>query len=575
MNGQTTAMTRGFIVFGLALSMLVTGLQAGTEARPSTAGPPTDYRKVKGLSKPIHEKTVLESFEVPMHDGVNLYVEVTRPDPKAYGKKKSWPVVMEVSPYHGTIADRDGTRIFPDPREGETPIGLTGYFAPRGYAVAIVDLRGTGKSEGCLDHLGPNDAKDLKTVIEWAADQKWSAGRVGLTGHSYVGSTPSIAAAQNPRGLATIAPSAGLASMYDHQFQFGVPYFLQWAGPIFAYEQLAIERFLPGGDNFGNDPQYAGCGAPNSAASAGSGQATGQYEAWHGARDHRAGATEADIPIFMIHGVNDNAARIPAAEWFFGHRFDRAGDKVWLGQWDHGSAGNTTCSTGHPNCRFEQWQYALHAWFDKHLQKRNVDTGPPVEVFLNGGKVWTDRSWSRPDRMIAFHANATDQSLGSKAPEESNSVSFTATAGEGSVEFASKKLGRDLVLAGLPRLDLKLSLSTSQVAHIVTTLYREDKKGDRHPMNYCAIQPSLRHGVATLAPVVPAQVMDLRPQCFTIAHRVQKGEKLVLSVGTSSPHHIPATTTDALITVHTGPDGTIYRLPAVSSPRLYADVPTS
>ena len=34
--------------------------------------------------------------------------------------------------------------------------------------------------------------------------------------------------------------------MYHHEFQNGVPYFLQWAGPLFAYEQLSIERHLPG-----------------------------------------------------------------------------------------------------------------------------------------------------------------------------------------------------------------------------------------------------------------------------------------------------------------------------------------
>ena len=61
-------------------------------------------------------------------------------------------------------------------------------------------------------------------------EPEWSNGRVGMTGHSYVGSTPSVAAAQRPTGLKTIVPSAGLASMYHHQFQAGVPYFLQWTG---------------------------------------------------------------------------------------------------------------------------------------------------------------------------------------------------------------------------------------------------------------------------------------------------------------------------------------------------------
>lgn len=351
------------------------------KGKARTAGPPTDYRTVKGLSQPRYE-TVQDELRVPMADGEELYVEVTRP--KAAGE---FPVIMEISPYHGTIADREGIRIFPDPTDAEgNPIGLTGYFAPRGYAVAMVDLRGTGSSSGCLDHLGPDDAADMKTVVEWAAQQPWSNGRVGLTGHSYVGSTPTIAAAQKPEGLVTIAPSAGLASMYDHQFQHGVPYYLQWAGPQWAYEYLAMGADLPPGipdpvqgmetgDNWeDHSPDETGCGWQSSAFTAGQGQVTGQYQGWHAERDWREAATAIDLPIFMIHGVNDNAARIPAAEWFFGHRFERSNDKVWLGQWDHGSGGNTICEQadpdlGHVNCRFEQWQYALHAWFDRHLQQ--------------------------------------------------------------------------------------------------------------------------------------------------------------------------------------------------------------
>ena len=40
----------------------------------------------------------------------------------------------------------------------------------------MMDLRGTGRSEGCLDHLGGNDLSDIRTVIEWAASRR---GRTG------------------------------------------------------------------------------------------------------------------------------------------------------------------------------------------------------------------------------------------------------------------------------------------------------------------------------------------------------------------------------------------------------------
>lgn len=586
-------------------------------ADDDTSAGPFDYiAQADALSQADFPETVTEVATIEAHDGEDLYLEITKPDPAIYGNGP-WPVILEASPYHGTIADRIGSRMFPDPVDAEgNKIGLTGYFAERGYAVAMMDLRGTGRSTGCLDHLGPNDRKDMKTVVESLADAEWSNGKVGMTGHSYVGSTPSVAAAANPRGLATIVPSAGLASMYDHQFQAGVPYNLQYIGPQVAYEGLALSRDMPGfvpavpvvggptGDNFdenGPNPQ-TGCGLPNSAALAGPGQVTGQYELWHAQRDSGPGAAASDVPVFMIHGANDNAARIPAAEWFFGGRFDREGDKVWVGQWDHGSTNGRCGDTEgaralHPTCRFDQMQYAIHAWFDKHLKDMDVDTGPAVEAFLNGEKaatassatpedpatwgtkVVTADSWSRPGSAFGLFPDASDGSLDFAPPAEATSRTFNGgvqagltRAGAGKLAFTSEPLSEDTVFLGLPQLDLKAAVtSAQQVTHLTAELYRITPDGGRELANVCAIQPGLRFGVTTLAPVVPGQAMDLPMQCFTAAHLVQAGDKLELLVGTNTQHHFTFAS-DPQVTVFTGPDATGYRLPTVPAV-LHDDVP--
>jgi putative CocE/NonD family hydrolase len=616
---------RHVAVFVIAL--LVAALSAPAAGAQSLQ--PFDYIGLKKqLSKPKFKQTDRKRLKLETFDGETLHVEVVRPDPRKYGRGP-WPVILEASPYHGTLADRDGTRIFPDPKNGKgNPIGLTGYFAPRGYAVVMVDLRGTGRSTGCLDHLAGNDAQDLTTTIEWAAQQRWSNGRVGMTGHSYVGSTPAAAAAQDPEGLVTIAPSAGLAGFYDHQFNKGVPWLLQWAGPMFAYEGLAMDRDLPPGitdpvsgaptgDNFESapNPQF-GCGWQNSSLTAGSGQVTGQYEAWHAARDWRDEAAAADIPIFMIHGVNDNAARIPAAEWFFANRFMRPGDKVWIGQWDHGST-NGRCGGQdgerelHPTCRFDQFKFALHAWFDLHLMQRQVPTGPPVEAFLNGptpvnvttvrnpesigGRVYATDGWKPPAATLPLFPDAatpgpegSDGALAFAPPAESGSATFGTTAeavaagvDRGKVTFTSEPVTQDTLFLGLPELRLNASLTTGQITHLTTTLFREqvttNSKGReivrREPMNFCAIQPQLRNGIETVTPVVPGEEMALDLQCFTMAHWVPAGQRLSLEVSTKTPHHASFGSTDRQITVFTGPEGTSYTLPVVPDFQLFDDVP--
>jgi predicted acyl esterase len=558
---------------------------AAALALPATAGAQaTDYTKTAGLTEPQYQ-TVRDVLRIPAFDGRELYVEVTRP--KAGGR---FPVILEASPYHGTLADREGTRILPEPRDGDgKSVGLTGYFAPRGYAVVMMDLRGTGRSQGCLDHLGLRDARDLEQIVEWAADQTWSNGRVGMTGHSYVGSTPSVAAAQNPRGLATIVPSAGLASMYDHQFQAGVPYFLQWAGPIEAYEQIAIERKLPPGladpfglthpgDDSGNNMEETGCGLPNSAAVSGEDQLSGRYSAWHEARDWEDGATEADIPVFLVHGVNDNAARVSAMDWFT-RRDGREGDKLWLGQWDHGSG----CC---PTRRGIQWTYALHAWFDKQLAQRDVDTGPPVELFLGDGtftearggartEVATASEWTRGSEFLTLRPGA-DGTL-SEGEAGTGSVTFAGDPtgyadpqGTGAAEFVTEPMAEDVVFAGRPEMDLDASVTAPRV-HLIATLYDEREDGDRRRITQWAINPELRDGLANRKLVVPGTRYDMRPPGFAMAHHLRAGHRLVLRITTSDSDKVPLFAVDPRVTVFTGNQGTAVHLPVMAAPNLVAD----
>ena len=74
-----------------------------------------------------------------------------------------------------------------------------------GFAVARVDLRGTGSSEGiATDEYPPQEQADLAEVIAWLAAQEWSTGRVGMYGTSYSGFNSIQLAVERPPALGAI-----------------------------------------------------------------------------------------------------------------------------------------------------------------------------------------------------------------------------------------------------------------------------------------------------------------------------------------------------------------------------------
>ncbi len=545
---------------------------------------PIDYTKIKGLSAPVHKSVVTETLTLPMKDGIEVYIEVTRP--KAKGK---FPVIAEISPYHGTIYQRDGIRMLPE--QG----GLVKYFVPRGYAVVMMDLRGTGRSQGCLDHMGPNDQQDAKAVVEWAASRAWSNGKVGVLGHSYPGGTSVMTLGERPKGLATIVVSAGLGSMYEHQFQGGVPYLLQWAGPYIGYPPLTIERHLPvglagvgsgnGGDNLGNDMEYFGCGLTAFPAVDGLqqlnavDQLSGRYAPWHGERDFRAAAARNPIPVFVVHGINDHAARVGSLDWFL--RRGRATDKFWLGQWGHGSG----CC---PNQRDYQWTMALHAWFDKQLQSRDVDTGPPVEIFLADAteqdaiegsrtQIYTAKKFPVAARKLSLYPYASG-ALSSTRPDTAGSRSFygdplTVAAGPGfgsEAMFRTDKLGRDMLLLGMPKLSLVASVTMPRVS-LLATLYDESPDATLRRLGQFALNPELRDGLDKTRVVVPGKKYVMDPPGTTLAHNLRKGHRLVMNVTTSEFDKVPIYFLDPHVEVFTGPGETVLQVPVVDRPTYYKD----
>lgn len=98
---------------------------------------------------------------------------------------------------------------------------LTGWEAPdpawwaaQGFAVVNCDLRGAGRSDGVGSLLSDQEGEDVYDLIEWAAEQPWSTGAVGMIGVSYLAISQWKAAALRPPHLRAIVPWEGFTDAY-------------------------------------------------------------------------------------------------------------------------------------------------------------------------------------------------------------------------------------------------------------------------------------------------------------------------------------------------------------------------
>ncbi|KKY21023.1 putative x-pro dipeptidyl-peptidase protein [Diplodia seriata] len=95
------------------------------------------------------------------------------------------------------------------------------FWTSHGYAVVRADERGLGQSPGLLDTMSRGTSEAFFDVVEWAAEQPWSSGKVGLLGISYYAGSQWRVAARKPKGLSAIVPWEGMSDYYRDRCRHG------------------------------------------------------------------------------------------------------------------------------------------------------------------------------------------------------------------------------------------------------------------------------------------------------------------------------------------------------------------
>ncbi|MBI3513075.1 MAG: CocE/NonD family hydrolase, partial [Proteobacteria bacterium] len=160
------------------------------------------------------------SLYVTMRDGCRLAVDVYLPQSSGAAARK-WPTIVILTPYYRRFALSHSNRPV------EASPGASRFrdlLVPRGYALAVVDVRGTGASFGTRDSFrSPAERDDHREIAEWIVRQPWSDGVIGSTGISYVGAAATFLATTGHPAVKAIAPLFAVWDTWaDHYFPGGV-----------------------------------------------------------------------------------------------------------------------------------------------------------------------------------------------------------------------------------------------------------------------------------------------------------------------------------------------------------------
>ncbi len=500
-------------------------------------------------------------WDVPiqMDDGLTLRADVFRPI--APGQ---YPVLLSYGPYAKGLAFQEGypsawqkmVSAHPDVPHGSSNLFQNWEvvdpekWVPDGYVVVRVDSRGCGRSPGYVDHFSPRETDDFVACIEWAGQQGWSNGKVGLSGVSYFGINQWQVASRQPKYLSAMCIWEGAADWYRDMTHHGGILSTFWD----HWYDMQVK--------------------------------TVQYGL--GERGPKSPATGALVCGDVTLSDNELAAnRCQFGQDILSHPEDDAYHHERSAQWDKItvpflSAGNWGGQGLHLRGNSESFMRAAskHKWLEMHglehwthfytdyglqIQKRffahflkgqanGWDQEPPVRLQVRHPKHFeerTDSNWPLAQtQWTQMYLSAHDQSLSEQPSTAQGRLSFQAL-GDG-LSFVSAPLSHDMELTGPLAARLKLSSSTPDadvflVLRVLTPDLREVTFAgaiDPHtPVAQGWLRASHRaldaeltrpyrpyHTHTQAQPLTPGQAVTLDVELWPTSIVIPAGHRLALSV---------------------------------------------
>jgi putative CocE/NonD family hydrolase len=489
--------------------------------------PPSAYLKLRppAFGNPAPPR----SLHVAMADGCRLAVDIYLPLGSPSSSASRWPTVCIFTPYYRRFKLNNGTTgTEPSPNICR----YRDMFVPRGYALVVVDVRGTGASFGTREAFrSPKERDDYREIADWIVAQPWSDGRIGATGISYLGAACDFLASTGHPAVKAIAPLFSVWDTYlDHYYPGGI--LLNRLAD--TYDQLMIgldhdRRDILRTFAYYADPDLAGPhpvdeDADGSLCTAALAEHAGNFhmpdfitefrfkeeplpydENFSSASFspyHYAQGIPPDVAVYSISGWMDGAGYANGAIARHltlpnPHRY------LLLGPWDHGARVNVSPWRDREDPEFPVLAEVLR-FFDQHLAGIDAGLGAeaPIHYFTMGDEAWrAAATWppigEAPTQFFLSHEGMLD-TVGTAATD-THKVDFAFGTGEHTryerlaaldnrefypdwpdreaalLSYTSAALGADMELTGHAVAELWLAASEADAA---LHLYLSDVEPD-------------------------------------------------------------------------------------------------
>ncbi|MGR3378924.1 CocE/NonD family hydrolase [Salipiger abyssi] len=385
-----------------------------------------------GRSVPYGLPSEPQSSYVTMRDGCRIAVDVWLPNGAPEGAR--FPALLLFTPYFRRFKLRPGSDAVASPNTGK----FSDYFVPRGYAVVVIDVRGSGASFGTRDGFrSPAERLDSAEIADWVIAQRWSNGVLGATGISYLGAASDFLASTGHPAVKAIAP---LFSVWDTYADNYFPGGMQCTSLTQIYDNLMKgldldQRSYLKDYKYYAHPDYQGpkpvdADQDGSLLAAAVAEHQGNFRqtdfmADFGYREeglpYDPGYSSASIsPYSYAEGVREDVAILSVSGWMDGAGYangaiarfltlDKNPRHLVLGPWDHGARIDVSPWRAAEEPGFSVLGCVLR-FFDTYLM--DAETGmqdePPVAYYALHEEAWSDaESWPPAPGALSLYPGAS------------------------------------------------------------------------------------------------------------------------------------------------------------------------